>query len=109
MATNKQQKKSNLLQRVFLGKIISFGFFKRNWAYVAGILTLLLVFIASKYKVQTQMEEIMRLTKDLNNAKTEMVKESSNYNSRIREPEMRILLDTLNVDLTMPDQPPYHL
>ncbi|MDD2961708.1 MAG: FtsL-like putative cell division protein [Muribaculaceae bacterium] len=97
------------IKSLFLGRLISFTFFKNNWPIVAGSIALCIVFIASKYNCQMQLEEIMRLSRDLNNAQTERVRESSIYNSRIREPEMRTLIDSMKLGLTMPQEPPYKL
>lgn len=105
----KKEKKDNLIKRALQGRMISYEFFIRHWYLVAGILALFIVFIANKYHCQTQLAEIMTLRKELNNAKTERVKYSSEYNSKIRETEMRHLIDTMRINLIMPEQPPFKI
>src|SRR5574344_949401 len=107
MAKNKENK-SSFINDFLHGTIVSYKFFAKHWPHVACLMIFIIVFIASKYTVQTQMEQIIKLNKDLNNAKTEMVRESANFNSRTREPEMRQMLDTLHIGLTSPEQPPFH-
>ena len=101
--------KDNWIKRALQGRVVSYKFFLRNWYIIAGVLLLLIIFISNKYLCQTQLEQIMALSKELNNAKTERIKASSEYNSRIRETEMRHLIDTMGIDLTMPEQPPYKI
>ncbi len=104
-----QEKKDNIIKKAVQGRLVSLSFFLHYWYLVAGVLIMLIAFIANKYHCQTQLAEIMSLSKDLNNAKTECVKASSEYNSQIRETEMRSLIDTLKMDIRMPLQPPYKI
>lgn len=104
-----KEKKDNWIKRILQGRVVSLVFFKKNLPVVVLSLFMIICLIANKYQCQTQIEEIMRLTKDLNNAKTERVKASSDYNSKIRETQMRQLIDTMHLDLSMPERPPYKL
>ena len=98
-----------IINQILSGKVISYKFFKRNWGYIVILLTILIVYISSRYRVQTQLATIISLRDDLNNAKTEEVKASAEYNSNIREPQMRERIDAMNLGLTMPEKPPYVL
>ena len=52
---------------------------------------------------------VMKLTEELNNAKTDCVNASAQYNSMIRESQMTAYIDSMHIDLTSPDQPPFYL
>ena len=107
----KTKKKSRFgwLKRVFQGRVISSDFFKRHWVFVLLVTGFFVCFIGSKYHNQNQMAAIMKLSSDLNNAKTEKVKASASYNTRIREPEMKSLVDSMKLNLDVPQTPPYRL
>lgn len=87
----------------------SYDFFSRYWFYVVLITVLIVAYISMKYDTQNKMNELQRLEIDLNNAKTDCVEASARYNSRIRESQMVDMVDTLHIDLSAPDQPPYRL
>ena len=97
-----------IINQILSGKVISYKFFKRNWGYIVILLTILIVYISSRYRVQTQLATIISLRDDLNNAKTEKVKASAEYNSNIREPQMRERIDAMNLGLTMPEKSADH-
>lgn len=103
------EKSENIFQRILNGKLVSYRFFTRNWVYITIFVGIFIVYISSRYRVQTQLAEIMKLEMDLNNAETEKVKASAIYNSSIREPEMRRLIDSMKLELAMPERPPYDL
>lgn len=105
----KKVKKENLISRIFMGKVVSLQFFSRNWLYVLGIVVFFILYIASKYQVRSQMEEISKLRRELSSVKSDLVRASEKYNTQIREPQMRELLDTIGIDLIMPDKPAYRL
>lgn len=87
----------------------SYDFFSRYWFYVVLITVLIVAYISMKYDTQNKMNELQRLEVDLNNAKTDCVEASARYNSRIRESQMVDMVDTMHIDLSAPDQPPYRL
>ena len=45
----------------------------------------------------------------LNNARTDYVDASSNYNSRILESQMKHYIDSMGIDLNISKQPPYKI
>ena len=60
MAAKKKEakvKKENLISRIFMGKVVSLQFFRRNWLYVLGIVVFFILYIASKYQVRSQMDD----------------------------------------------------
>lgn len=121
MATKKKKKKTpgtaarkvtplSLLSELMHGRLFfSYDFFSRYWFYVVLITVLIVAYISMKYDTQNKMNELQRLEVDLNNAKTDCVEASARYNSRIRESQMVDMVDTMHIDLSAPDQPPYRL
>ncbi len=96
--------------RVIQGRsFLTFGFFKRNVVYVIAITVMTLMYISNKYTCQSSLSQVMELTEELNNAKTDCVNASARYNSLIRESQMTAYVDSMHIDLTTPDQPPFKL
>lgn len=100
---------SAMLQSVFVGKLLSVEFFKKNYIYILFAVGMLLMYISNKYTYQNYYEEVITLKKELNKANTEWVNSSAKYNSMIRESQMKAIVDTMKIDLTTPEQPPYNL
>ena len=123
MATDKQnsnnknarpRKQSSRSRDVVRGVVqgrsfLSFDFFKRNSIYIVAATVMMLMYISNKYVYQMSMKQTMDLEVALGNARTDFVNASAKYNSMIRESQMKALVDTLHIDLTSPDQPPYQL
>lgn len=84
-------------------------FFRRNFLYVLAILAFVLMNISKKYEYQSCLQEVINLNAELNDVRTDCVNASAQYNSKIRESEMKQLIDTSHIDLITPDQPPYTL
>lgn len=97
--------KSFVQGRLFL----TLDFFKRNWLYVLAATIMVLMYIANKYTYLDNLERVGSLKKDLNNATTDCVDASARYNSMIVESHMKALVDSMHIDLTSPDLPPYRL
>ncbi|MBP5498412.1 MAG: hypothetical protein J6X81_03465 [Muribaculaceae bacterium] len=92
------------------GKLfVSFDFYRQNWAYIIAVTIMMLTYIAQKYETQSNLEKVMMLTEELDNARTDCVNASAKYNSMIRESQMKQFIDTMRINLTAPDQPPYKL
>ena len=99
-----------VIKQVFQGRtFLSLEFFKRNFVYVVACVVMMLMYISNKYVCQNAIREVMVLKEELDNAKTDNVNASANYNSMIRESQMKLLVDTLHLDLIAPDQPPFIL
>ncbi len=97
--------RSFLQGRVFL----TLDFFKRNWLYVLAATVMVLMYIANKYTYLDNLERVGSLKKELNNATTDCVDASARYNSMIVESHMKALVDSMHIDLSSPDLPPYRL
>ena len=99
-----------LLRELMRGRLfLSFDCFRRYWFYVVMVTIMALAYISLKYDTQNKMSELRRLKVELNNAKTDCVDASARYNSKIRESQMTQMLDTMHIDLSAPEQPPYKL
>ena len=124
MAAKKQKKKDNkekdnqgftlnpvvLLQRTLQGRMfLTLEFFKRNWLYVIAVTVMMLMYISNKYVYQSDKAKLGTLKVMLNNANTDFVAASSNYNSRILESQMKSYIDSMGIDLNISKQPPYKL
>ena len=97
------------LKTIAHGELISSSVYKRNWVLVVIFVFIMVIYISSRYRVQTQVATIIKLKKELANAETDKVRVSAFYNSNIREPMMRARADSAGLNLIMPDQPPYNL
>ncbi len=111
MSKDKKRKKrgDNIILRTLQGRIVSGDFFRKNIFYTLAIVVMFIIFMSTKYQGKTQREEIIKLTKELNSAKSECVKYSSEYNSMIRESAMRQMVLSKGVDLESPDKPAYNI
>ena len=112
MATDKKNsknKKSIAKQWVQGRSFLTLDFFRRNGLYILGGTALIMMKISKKYEYQNCLQQVISLSKDLENAETDCVMAGAKYNSQIRESEMMMRIDTSHIDLTMPDQPPYKI
>ena len=105
----KSTQSDNIFVKVLQGRILSYKFFLRYAVPIGGILLFFLVLIASKFHNQSQKGEIARLRAEMNYLKTEYVRVCGEYNSQIRETEMQERIDSLHINLSVPDQPPFKL
>lgn len=100
---------SSLMLKALHGRVLSMDFFRRHWLAVLGIVAMLMIYITNRYTCQTQMETIQRLERELEVAKTERIREKSAYMSRIRESKMQQKVDSLRLNLTVQEQPPFRI
>lgn len=106
---NQKARKGNIIGKVLYGQIISIDFFAKHWLTAFAALTVIMIFITNKYNCQTKMEEIRRLTTELEIVKTERIRVRSAYMSRTRESSMQHLVDSLGLNLHVQEKPPYKL
>ena len=112
MAASKKNGKTGkkMVKQVVQGRsFLSFDFFKHNWIYIVAGTAMMLMYISNKYVCQNYMRDVMNLKVELENAKTDCVNASAKYNSMIRESQMTAFVDTMHIDLSAPEQPPYQL
>ncbi|MEE1207700.1 MAG: FtsL-like putative cell division protein [Muribaculaceae bacterium] len=99
----------NVARRLIYGNVVTSEFFARHWMKFFILLVLVMIYISTKYECMTKMEEIQRLERELSVAKTERIRQHSNYMSRTRESAMQQLVDTVIPGLAVQEQPPFHL
>ena len=113
-ASKSKRKRNRKAQKAVKGVIqgrsfLSWDFFKRNAVYIVAGTIMTLMYISNKYVCQNYMQQVIDLKVELENAKTDCVNASAKYNSMIRESQMTAFVDTMHIDLTAPEQPPYQL
>lgn len=94
---------------VIFGDIITSNFFSNNKFTILTVVALLMFYITIKYECQTRMETIAKLQKELVIVKSESIREQSLFRSRTRESNMKQMVDSMHLQLTIPDQPPVKL
>ena len=107
--TRRSQKASQAFSGVWQGRILSLELFRRNFLFIIVAVGMMLMYIGNKFECQSKMLEVMNLKNQLENAKTDCINASARYNSMIRESQMKAYVDTMHIDLTNSEQPPYHL
>lgn len=95
------------MRQLMHGQVVSSDFFARNWVAMALVVFVLLIYIASKYTCQTKMEQVRRLTHELEVVKAERVRQKSEYMGSIRESAMQHMVDSLNLGLSVQEYPPF--
>lgn len=95
--------------RFIWGSIVSSDFLSRNKIKIFIGLFLILMFIATKYECQVRMENIRKLSNELEVAKTESIRQHMVYMSRTRESAMTSKADSVCPGLSIQEKPPYTL
>jgi len=91
------------------GRSLSVEFFKRNAWLLMIFVVAMLSLMGLRYKTKTRMEEIKRLTTELQLAESSKLQEKAAYMSLIRETEMQRLVEETGLGLEFQEQPPYVL
>lgn len=107
--SNDDKKKDLWFRRVIEGRLLTGAFFVRHWLQIVAILAMILLYITNRYSCQQSMEHIRTLNNRLSVVQTESYRIRGEYMSKIRESEMRQRLDTLGLDLSVGQEPPYHI
>lgn len=115
--TQTENKKNNNQKRptpawvadVRYGRSLSVEFFKRNAWLLMVFVVAILSLMGLRYKTKTKMEEIKRLTVELQRAESSKLQEKAAYMSLIRETEMKRLVEEKGLGLEFQEFPPYEL
>ncbi len=89
MATNtkdkstRQETSGSIVRRLMYGQVVSSDFIARNFLVLLAIMFMILTFISGKYTCMTKMEEVQRLTRELEVVNAERVRARSAYMGRI--------------------------
>lgn len=123
MASRKTKKKDNRrpeletvkqfnrqwLEDLRFGRSVSLEFFRFNAWILMIIIVAVLSLIGLRYKTKTRMEEINKLTTELQQAESAKLQEKAQYMSLIRETEMKRLVEMKGLGLDFQEQPPYEI
>lgn len=91
------------------GRSLSVDFFKRNAWLLMILIIAMLSLMGLRYKTKTRMEEIKKLTTELQLAESSKLQEKAAYMSLIRETEMKRLVDEKGLGLEFQEHPPFEL
>ncbi len=91
------------------GRSLSVEFFKRNAWLLMVFVVAILSLMGLRYKTKTKMEEIKRLTVELQRAESSKLQEKAAYMSLIRETEMKRMVEEKGLGLEFQEFPPYEL
>lgn len=98
-----------LMNDMRYGRSLSLEFFRQNaWLLMLFIIAIIAL-MGLRYKTKTRMEEIKRLTVELQRAQSSKLQEKSAYMSLIREAEMKKLVNEKGLGLQFQEYPPYEL
>lgn len=97
------------LSDVRYGRSLSVEFFKHNAWLLMVFVVAMLALMGLRYKTKTRMEEIKKLTNELQLAESSKLQEKAAYMSLIRESEMKRLVEEKGLGLEFQEQPPYEL
>lgn len=105
----KKRKRRGVVRSVLRGRIVSTGFLRRYRAWIALVMFFALTYIYVRYECMTTMENIQKLEKQLDVARTERIREKSRYMSDTRESSLNERLAAKGIKLKVADRPPYKL
>lgn len=91
------------------GRSLSVEFFRKNAWFFMIFVVAMLALMGLRYKTKTKMEEIKKLTAELQIAESSKLQEKAAYMSLIRETEMRRLVEENGLGLEFQEQPPFEL
>lgn len=91
------------------GRSLSVEFFRRNAWLLMIVVVAMLSLMGLRYKTKTRMEEIKRLSNELQLAESSKLQEKAAYMSLIRETEMKKLVEEKGLGLQFQEQPPFEL
>ncbi|MEE0978606.1 MAG: FtsL-like putative cell division protein [Muribaculaceae bacterium] len=111
MAKKEKTNKSSdsLLLKALHGRLLSTEFFRKHWWQVLLLMAMILIYITNRYNCQTRIEILETLNEELIITHTEYIKERGTYMSNTRETAMQHLVDSLQLNLKIQNQPPYHI
>lgn len=98
-----------LMKDMRYGRTLSLEFFRQNAWLLMLFVVVIVALIGLRYKTKTRMEEIKRLTVELQRAQSSKLQEKAAYMSLIREAEMKKLVEEKKLGLQFQEYPPYEL
>ena len=99
----------DLVNDMRYGRSLSVEFFRQNAWLLMLFVVAIIALMGLRYKTKTKMEEIKKLTVELQRAESNKLQEKSAYMSLIREAEMKKLVDEKGLGLQFQEFPPFEL
>ena len=106
---NGKKKTPGWVAELRYGQSISIEFFRANAWLIMVIVVVGIALMGLRYKTRTRMEEIKKLTSELQLAESTMLDEKSKYMTLVRETEMKKMVHQRGLHLEFQEQPPYIL
>lgn len=106
---NGKKKTPGWVAELRYGQSISIEFFRANAWLIMVIVVVVIALMGLRYKTRTRMEEIKKLTSELQLAESTMLDEKSKYMTLVRETEMKKMVHDRGLHLEFQEQPPYIL
>ena len=106
---NSKSVKLSLMKDMRYGRTISIEFFRKNAWLLMIFVVAILSLMGLRYKTKTKMEEIKKLTTELQRAQSSKLQEKAAYMSLIRETEMQKLVSEHGLGLQFQEFPPYEI
>lgn len=107
--TKQKRVTSDVMKDMRYGRTLSLDFFRNNGWLLMVFVVIIIALMGLRYKTKTRMEEIKRLTEQLQMAESSKLQEKAAYMSLIREAEMKKLVDENGLGLQFQENPPYEL
>lgn len=107
--TKPRKRKSNVVKSVLRGRIVSTNFLRRYRVWIGLVMFFALTYIYVRYECLTTMENIKKLEDKLEVARTERIREKSEYMSNIRESALNDYLTARGMKIKVANHPPYKL
>lgn len=111
MDSNKKtsEERDSIWKVIVNGRLLSGTMFTRYWVQLLITLSMLLIYITNVYSCRKKMENISRLQDRLAVVQTESMRVRGHYMSRIRESEMKERMDSMQLHLSVQQQPPFRI
>lgn len=106
---NSKSVKLSLMKDMRYGRTLSIEFFRKNAWLLMIFVVAILSLMGLRYKTKTKMEEIKKLTTELQRAQSSKLQEKAAYMSLIRETEMQKLVSEHGLGLQFQEFPPYEI
>ena len=106
---NSKSVKLSLMKDMRYGRTLSIEFFRKNAWLLMIFVVAILSLMGLRYKTKTKMEEIKKLTTELQRAQSSKLQEKAASMSLIRETEMQKLVSEHGLGLQFQEFPPYEI
>lgn len=96
-------------KRPFNGMILSWNIFRRYWRIALCVVAISVFYITSRYSYITKVATVNRLEVEASATRARCLTAKGRYVERTRESRIILLVDSMNLNLTIPDNPVYKI